>query len=177
MLEPTVIEAPDGRVLVVMRGSNDAAGKIPGRRWHAISSDGGRTWSEPKPWGYTNGDLFFSPSSCSRLIQHSSGHILWIGNISAHNSKANSPRYPLYVGVVDPQSLQLMKESLFVIDTRQPEDATWMTLSNFYIYEDRQTKELVVHYSPVGRKHPLWKSGGKSHEWTSDALVARIAVK
>ena len=76
---------------------------------------------------------------------------------------------------MDPESLQLDKDSLLVIDDRQAEDAAWMTLSNFYVYEDRQTRELVVHYSPIGRKHPLAKPGA-GHDWTADALQARIRV-
>lgn len=176
MLEPTLVEAPDGRILMVMRGSNDSSGKQPGRRWHAISSDQGRTWTEPKPWGYTGGELFFSPSSCSRLIQHSSGHLFWLGNISKTNPKANSPRYPLYAGRVDPQSLQLVKDSLLIIDDRQPDDAPWMTLSNFFVYEDRATRELVVHYAAVGRPHPLAKAGA-AHDWTADALRTRVTVE
>ena len=63
MLEPTIAEMPDGRILMVMRGSNDSAGKLPGYRWRAVSADRGRTWSEPQPWSYTGGEVFFSPSS------------------------------------------------------------------------------------------------------------------
>jgi hypothetical protein len=176
MVEPTIIEAPDRRILMVMRGSNDTAGKIKGYRWHSISADGGRTWTSPEPWTYTGGEPFFSPSSCSRLMRHSSGALLWIGNIAPKNPRANSPRYPLYIGRVDPQSLLLDKDSLLIVDDRQEGDAEWMTLSNFYAYEDRVTREIVVQYSPIGRSHPLRKPGA-GHDWTSDAVEARVGIQ
>lgn len=115
MLEPTIIEAPDGRILMVLRGSNDRKPNLPGYRWYAVSSDHGRSWSPPKPWTYDNGESFYSPSSCSQLLRHSSGRICWIGNICLSNPRGNSPRYPLVVGEVDPESLLLRKKSLLVI--------------------------------------------------------------
>jgi hypothetical protein len=51
-----------------------------------------------------------------------------------------------------------------------------MTLSNFYVYEDRRTQEIVVHYSPIGRKHILSKPT-PGHDWTADALQARVRVE
>ncbi|MGQ9652036.1 MAG: sialidase family protein [Phycisphaerae bacterium] len=75
MLEPTIIEVPDGRILMVLRGSNDCKPNLPGYRWYAVSSDHGRSWSPPKPWTYDDGESFYSPSSCSQLLRHSSGQI------------------------------------------------------------------------------------------------------
>lgn len=52
-IEPTLAEMPDGRILMVMRGSNggskDPEFKIPGYRWHSVSSDGGYHWTKPQP--------------------------------------------------------------------------------------------------------------------------------
>lgn len=177
VLEPTLAEMPDGRVLVVMRGSNDSKGKLAGYRWYSVSSDGGRTWKEPAPWKYTDGQPFFSPSSCSRLIWHSSGDLLWIGNITPTNPRANAPRYPLVIGTVDPESLLLVKESVLEIDTRRPGDHPQMTFSNFYVREDRETKEIVIYCSPIGRAHRLEPGQHKARPWTADSVEYRVAIK
>lgn len=51
MIEPTLAEMPDGRLLCVMRGSNggskDPAFRIPSYKWYAVSGDGGRHWTRP----------------------------------------------------------------------------------------------------------------------------------
>ena len=47
MDEPTVAQLADGRILMVMRGSNDKRPELPSYRWHSFSSDGGRRWTKP----------------------------------------------------------------------------------------------------------------------------------
>jgi hypothetical protein len=150
-IEPTILEMPDGRILMVLRGSNggkiDPNHQIPSYRWHAISSDGGQTWGEPQPWTYSDGTPFFSPSSCSQLLHHSNGHYYWLGNINPANSTNNSPRYPLVIGQVDTVNFGLVKDSLFTVDDCAPGEDPSLTLSNFMAHEDRQTGEIVLHMS------------------------------
>ena len=150
-VEPTILEMPDGRILMVMRGSNggskDTDHQIPSYRWMCASEDGGQTWSQPQPWTDTQGHAFFSPSSCSQLLAHSNGKFYWLGNISPENCQANSPRYPLVIAEVDPQSLRLRKESILVVDDRAPDEDPSLTLSNFMAHEDRQTHEIILHMS------------------------------
>ena len=96
LVEPTIAEMPDGRILMVMRGSNNVEAKSSRLKWYSVSADGGLHWSRPKPWTYTDGSNFFSPSSCSQLLRHSNGHCYWLGNISPNNPAGNNPRYPLF---------------------------------------------------------------------------------
>lgn len=151
MIEPTLAEMPDGRVLMVMRGSNDAKGTLPGYRWYSVSSDSGRSWTQPQPWTYAGGESFFSPSSCSQLIRHTSGRLYWIGNVSPSNPRGNAPRYPLVIGEVDPTSLLLRKETICTLDDYTEGDADYLSFSNFYAREDRATHDILVHCSPVGQ--------------------------
>ena len=72
--------------------------QLPAYRWASWSKDGGRTWTAPEPWTYEDGTNFFSPSSCSQLVPHSSGRLFWIGNIAPTNAEGNRPRYPLVIG-------------------------------------------------------------------------------
>ena len=77
MVEPTIAFLDDGRLLMVLRGSNDRRPELPSWRWIAFSSDGGRSWTSPEPWTYDKGESFFSPSACSQLLRHSSGRLFW----------------------------------------------------------------------------------------------------
>lgn len=147
MIEPTLAEMPDGRLLCVMRGSNggskDPQFKIPGYKWFSVSSDGGYHWTKPEPWTYDDGTPFHSPSAMSQLLKHSSGRYFWIGNISPTNSKGNNPRWPLVIGEVDPQTLKLRKATLCTIDTKRPEESG-LNLSHWWGYEDRETGDIVI---------------------------------
>ncbi len=110
IFEPTIAELPDGRVLMVCRTNS-------GHKWFSMSGDGGPTWAEPDIWRYSDGTPFYSPSSISRLIRHSSGVYCWIGNICRDRPRGNAPRYPLVIGRVDQESLGLVRETVTTIDT------------------------------------------------------------
>ena len=178
LLEPSVAQFADGRILMVMRGSNDNEPNLPSYRWYSVSEDSARTWSEAKPWTYTDGEAFFSPSSCSMLLKHSNGKIYWIGNINPENSHGNLPRYPLLIGEVDPTSLLLKRETLCIIDDHHPEDSERLLLSNFFAHEDRETHEVVVYLTPLFRHQKEKGPDGKKAplDWTSDAYRYRIRV-
>lgn len=147
MIEPTIAELPDGRLLCVMRGSNsgskDPDCKLPSYRWYAVSSDGGFHWTKPEPWTYDDGTAFYSPSAMSLLLRHSSGRYFWIGNISDTNCRGNDPRYPLVIGEVDPRTCQLIRGTVLTLDTKRP-DEPGVNLSHFWGFEDRETHDIVV---------------------------------
>ena len=147
MIEPTLAELSDGRILCVMRGSNggskDAQYKIPSYRWFSVSEDGGHHWSKPEPWTHEDGAPFHSPSSMSQLLTHSSGKVFWLGNMHTSNCRGNHPRYPLVIGQVDEGSLCLLKATLLTIDTKKPEEDD-INLSHWWGLEDRETGDIVV---------------------------------
>ncbi len=37
---------------MILRASNDKKPELPSHRWACWSSDGGRSWTKPKPWTY-----------------------------------------------------------------------------------------------------------------------------
>src|SRR5204863_8584169 len=122
----------DERILMVMRGGNNGILDQPGVRWRSISRDDGRTWSASEPWNFSDGLTMFSPGACSQLLQHSSGAWYWLGNVCPENPKGSYPRYPLVIGRVDPATLGVVHESLFVVDTWQPDsDPEPVMLSSF----------------------------------------------
>lgn len=172
MIEPTLARLADGRLLMVLRGSNEKKTGVFAGRWVAFSSNEGRTWTEAKLWTYTDGTPFHSPSACSLLLAHSSGRLFWLGNLTPDNPDGNRPRYPLVIGEVDRASCLLRKETVTTIDDREPGESELLSLSNFYAREDRETREIVLHMSRQGAK-----SAGKKYDFTSDAFLYRIAVE
>ncbi len=172
LIEPTLAEFPDGRILMVMRGSNggkaDPDFKLPSYRWFAVSRDGGQSWSVPEPWTYEDGCPFFSPSSMSALFKHSSGRWFWAGNLTSGNCRGNLPRFPLVIGEASPKTLKLVEESVLVLDTEQTRDKQRgrLDLSHLTLIEDRKTKEIVLVYP---RSHNAYKS----REWA----MLRLAVQ
>ncbi len=175
MIEPTIAEMPDGRILMVLRGSNDVKPDLPGRRWYAVSDDHGRSWSEPKPWSFATGEAFFSPSSCSQLLPHANGRVYWIGNVCPENPRGNGPRYPLVIVEVDRLALYPIAETLRVVADRAADDPPWTAFSNFFAREDRDTHDIVVHCSPLGTAKEIAADAPKL-DWTADALLYRVKV-
>jgi len=164
VIEPTLAELDDGRLLCVMRGSNggskDPDCKLPGYRWWCVSEDGGYHWTKPEPWTDEDGQPFHSPSSMSQLLKHSSGRIFWIGNLCAENPRGNNPRHPLVIGQVDPQSLRLIRGTVLVVDDKKPEEPG-VNLSHFWGLEDRETGDIVI----AGARHSLDYKEAHPHLW------------
>jgi hypothetical protein len=171
MDEPTLGVLADGRILMVLRGSNDRKPGLPGHRWAAYSSDDGRTWTKPEPWTYTNGESFFSPAASSQLFAHSSGRLFWFGNISPVNPTGNRPRFPFIMGEVDRRSGLLDQASIRVVDDRAAHETSALQLSSPSTREDRETGEILLNLTRFSEF-----SKDAEHDWTANAYLYRIAV-
>ena len=167
MIEGTLATLEHGRLMVVMRGSNDRKPLLPGYRWVSYSRDGGWKWTAPAPWTYTSGESFYSPSSCSQLLRHSNGKLYWLGNMCRENPRGNLPRRPFYVGEVDQEMGLLIRDSLILVDDLQPGEDPILMLSNFYAREDRQTHQIALHMTRMF----AFKDG-----WVGNAYLYRIDV-
>lgn len=165
-IEGAVAEMPDGRFLMVMRGSNAGNPSLPGHKWTCVSDDGCRSWSRPQPWTHEDGTRFHSPSSYSTILTHANGRYYWVGNICEDNPEGNGPDYPLLVGTVDPESLLLERDSLLEVDTYQPDDPAPVHLRNFSLYEERSSGDLVL------RMTRLWVD--EAGHMRGDACVYRM---
>lgn len=162
MIEPTLAEMPDGRLLCVMRGSNggskDKEFELPGYRWFSVSEDGGYNWTKPEPWTYEHGQPFFSPSSMSQLLTTQDGRVFWLGNINPENSKGNEKRYPLVIGEVDRETLRLIKRSVLAVDTKRPDEEN-LYLSHWWAFEERSTGDIIIagaRYGPGYKSQTPW---------------------
>ncbi|MBK5290910.1 MAG: exo-alpha-sialidase [Acidobacteriia bacterium] len=167
MVEPTIEFLNDGRLLMILRASNDKKPELPSHRWACWSSDGGRRWTNPKPWTYEDGQAFFSPSSCSQLLRHSSGRLFWLGNLTPENPRGNRPRYPFVMAEVDRGTGLMQRKSVRVVDTLQAGEDPILTLSNFYAREDRRTREIALH---------MTRLFAHADGWAGDAFLYRIRL-
>jgi len=167
MDEPTLGTLSGGRLIMVMRGSNDRNPGLPGYKWVSYSDDGGFRWTAPQPWTYETCAPFFSPSASSQLLPHSNGKLYWLGHISAANPRGNSPRYPVYLGEVDRTSGLLLRDSLVLLDDRQAGEDQILMLYSPYCREDRQTGGIAVHLSRLF----AFREG-----WVGDAMLYRVKV-
>jgi hypothetical protein len=168
LMEPTLAQLADGRVVMGIRGSSDLEKQFcpdesvevtqPGRHWLAASKDGGYNWGALRDWRYSTDEQFYSPSTFSRLIRHSNGRLYWIGNICPEPPKGNMPRHPLVIAEVNETGPGLIRESLTVIDTK-PEDeevAPEFQLSNFNILENTETGAIELYLTRYGESPEHW---------------------
>jgi len=155
-MEPDAAELADGRLLVVWRGStrgwDGTAATTPGCKFFSLSTDGGRTLVAPAPWMYSDGSSFYSPSSYHRFVRHGgTGKLYWLGNIAADAPEGNSPRYPLVIAEIDEAAAAPRRDTVTAIDDRQPGQGD-IQFSNFSLFEDRQTRELLLHLTTYGQE-------------------------
>lgn len=167
LMENELCELTNGNLLIIMRGSNVQLDitKAPGRKWYSVSTDGGLTWGEIKDMRFDTGEQFYSPSSIHRTIRSSkTGKLYWIGNICDEIPNGNYPRYPLQIIEIDEEEPSFRKDTLTVIDERDPErDSESLQLSNLSLLENRETKNLELYLTRLG------ENGGKPAIWTANS--------
>ena len=159
--EPMFAELPDGRIFCIFRTSTDKVSgwtyrldpNAPACKYYAISEDGGKTFSEPKPWCYENGEIVYSPASICQVVKSEvTGKLYWIGNACAKEEVSGAfPRFPLYLIEINPETGLAIRESTVLIDTRRTGESEKVQLSNFCILEDREAGTLEIYLSKLGQ--------------------------
>jgi len=170
--EPMVTELRSGRVLLIARGSNTQNRAwntriqpgTPGFKWHAWSDDGGKTFTDPAPWHFDTGEVVYSSATISYFIRNEcTGKLYWVGNITGPNVNGNFPRYPLCIVEVNDETGCLIRDTLTVIDTRHEGEPETVQLSNFWMYQNRETGNLHLTLSRIGQF-------GNAQVWKSDCM-------
>ncbi len=166
LVELDLSELKDGRLLLIMRGSNTGLDSLecPGRKWISVSSDGGLTWGEITDLRFDTGEQFYSPATFARTIRSTAtGKLYCFLNINTVPPMGNGPRYPLQVAEIDEENISLKKETVTIIDDRNPElDSGYLQLSNFGLLEDRQSQLIELYLTRIGER------GGGDKVWDAD---------
>ncbi len=153
VMEPSIAKLKSGRLLVVFRVSNyqNAAwgtrieNGTPSFKWYTYSDDGGKTFVNPMPWHYDDGEVIYSSSSIGHLVRsEKNGKLYWIGNITGHEIRGNDPRWPLQIVEVDETYGTAKKETCTLIDTRREGEGVNLELSNFAIHQNRETGDIEL---------------------------------
>ena len=115
---------------------------------------------------FADGGTVSSPSAWSQFIQSSkTGAWYWIGNILPEPTYGGcDPRYPLQIVELDTGTLRLKRDTLAVIQDKEPGDDKWVRFSNFRTYEERGTGDLIVlmtksycEFAPPGLPTPAYR--------------------
>lgn len=149
VFEPTVAELPDGRILMVMRGSNAGLEGVRGVKFSSISEDQGRTWSQPVPLLFDDLSPAPSSSSLSLLVPTEDGRVFYCGVIAEHEPRGNWPRYPVVLARIDPETALLRRDSVVEVVDRHGDDDSNAQYVNHWAYEDPARDAIVVltpHY-------------------------------
>ena len=159
VMEPQSQILPDGRWLIVFRGSN-AQSEVwhtrtdpttPGFKWYVLSQDGGRTFCPPMPWHFDTREVVYSSASTSSFYRHpGNGKLYWIGNImdDPRTIHGNNPRWPLVIGEVNEQYACLIRDSLTVIDTLREDERT-TELSNANLCYNPETGKPEIRLTKI----------------------------
>jgi len=175
LVELNISELTDGRLLMIARGSNTGLDplKYPGRKWYSVSEDGGLTWCNINDIRFDTGEQIYSPASISSMIRSSiNGRLYWTGNISEQPVEGNSPRYPLVITEIDEEKICFVKNSLTIIDDRDMvHDSDALQLSNFSIFENRETRDIEIYLLRLGER------GGGPDVWSADVYKYTLSLK
>src|SRR5690606_11293497 len=109
LCEGTIEELSDGRIAMILRGSNAGRPDLPGYKWTTFSTDGGVTWNKAVPLGCDDGTLLESSATGSKLFRSATdGRLYWIGNLCLNGARAsgNWPRSPLVIAQIQEEPFQ-----------------------------------------------------------------------
>lgn len=159
--EPMFAELSDGRLLCIFRISTDKLSRwtcrldanAPACKYYVISKDDGKTFSEPQPWCYEDGEIVYSPASICQVVKSEiCGKLYWIGNACTKEEvRGPYPRFPLYLMEINPETGLAIRESTVLIDTRRAGESDKVQLSNFCILEDCEAGTLEIYLSKLGQ--------------------------
>ncbi len=185
VMEPHLTFLPDGRWLLVVRGSNYThepwntriSSAAPGFKWYTMSYDGGRSFVPLMPWHFDTREVVYSSASIHSFYRcPKNGKLYWIGNVvEPEKVFANDPRYPLQICEVDETRGCLIKDTLTVIDTVR-EGQYKVELSNFNLLEDPDTGDLELRLTKINI-NDAEQGMGKPGDWYSEAWEYFIDIE
>ena len=173
LVETAVSQLSNGDILMIARGSNAGVDPLvcPSRKWMTVSRDGGLRWDPVTDLRYDTGEQFYSPCSMPATIRSTrTGRLYFVGNVTDTPPRGNGPRYPLVIAEIDEDLPAPKKDTLTVIDDRDPEtEAETMGLWG-KPFENRETLDLELFLT----RH--WTHADPNERWTADAYRYTITL-
>src|ERR1043166_7274136 len=145
MHEGSVAELPDGRLFMILRGSNEGWLDVPSYKWLSFSENRGETWSKVVPLPCDDGSLIESSCTGSGLFRSiKNGKLYWMGNLclEGRRPEGNMPRSPLYIAEIQESPVAIKRNTITVLDRAQPGEHPDTRHSNFKFYQDRETGDV-----------------------------------
>ena len=151
--EPTIVPLDAERLLMIARAGKPAESDFPAVKFHSISHDAGRTWSDPKPLTYDDGSTMYSPSSFVTALRWPAADngLYIITNIldrDVDRPDSCDPRHPLQIARLDETDITVRRDTIAIIEDRRPEQAENLRLSNWRLIQDRQTGHVRLYMTP-----------------------------
>lgn len=172
--EPSVDYVPDGRLFMVLRARTypHTGQELPSLHYYTLSSDHGRTWSEPEPLIYDDGSYAYSPACLANVFRSSrNGRFYVITNFADAPCVNCDPRTKLQIAEIDTDAMRVKRDTVTIIEQQdkaagQPDT---IRFSNYRWYEDRETQDIVLHMTP-GPDNAGWPEGSEmlSHAYRYD---------
>jgi hypothetical protein len=151
---------------MILRGSNAAWTDRPSYKWLSFSDDGDESWSEAQPLACDDGTVLESSATGSTLIRPANGRLYWAGNLCAEGERAqgNFPRSPLYIAEVQEEPFALKRATIIEIDRHTPEEDPQVQHSNFKVYQDCESGDLIFFLTRYG------EHGVNGNDWINADL-------
>lgn len=155
MCEGALTELNDGTLVMVMRGSNAHYPDKPGYKWVTYSTDGGESWTKAAPLGCSDGSIIESAANGSMFFRSiTDGRLYWVGNLCTEGRRpvGNNPRSPLHVVRMQEHPFAFERDTITVVDRTNVDAGEHPNTqhSNFKIYQDRQTGDLLIYLTRFG---------------------------
>lgn len=176
--EPNIAFLPDGRLLMLLRSRSSLNDGLPiqSAKFYTITDDLGQTWTDPQPLHYTNGEQVYCPANLAHVfVSGKNGRLYIITNILDAPTTQCDPRTTLQIAEMDPETIQIIRDTVTVIETRdveggQPDN---IRFSNWRRYEDRENGNIVLFMTACPGDVGRFEGGGcPPHSYRYDIVLA-----
>ena len=132
------------------------------------------TWSEPAPAVYDDGTTVWTPSSPHLFFVSSvNGKTYVLANFLPGPVYGQTPRYPLSIAEFDTERACVLRDTIEVIQDLPEGAPESRRYTNFSMYEDRETGELVLQM-PEQPKKMGFEEMTRPEDFESDNIQWRV---
>jgi len=144
--ESQLLILDNGTFFIIIRAAGDNENKtFPTYKYIAYSNNNCESFSDPQILVYEDGSPLWSPSSYCSIIRSSVNKKYYlITNVLDQPTYTSYPRDPLCIAEIIPEKGIVFKNTVQIIDSNKEPQVERRRYTNFGIYEDKLTKEIVL---------------------------------